>query len=1065
MPTVKGLRGALKYLYGAVLVLYLTTPVYAFTPAQVPLLSASAVPPNLMLMVDNSGSMYNIIWATGFDPTVANRPSIIYAQPASCGFFNCRGVSIQGDDTLSLDSAGPYTCNNNYTYIARDNVGYCLKLPDPAGDANESATRYTADYLSYLIDLTRAANTNVKDFTLNNIIPNDYRINVARNVSLKLVENNKSLRIGLAGFNPPTNADPGRGGKISREITDLSPVASNPYNNGGVSQTQANTNTDALNNAIKALRGDSNTPLAETYYEITRYFRGMTPYYGYTGAPTTYTSPIQYRCQKNFGVVITDGLPTYDRTFPTNDPEDVLNTSRSLPNWDLNAANDGANLNGDGEGDTLYLDDIAKFAYDIDMRRATSTPATDLTKKSWDTDGFVQQNMSTYTIGFTAANQMLIDAADNDHGHGKYFQTNDSAGLNSALNLALSDIYAKAGSGGGGASNSSTLQAGTLFFQTLYDPSDWHGTINAFQLDATTGATGALAWTSDTTILASSTPVPTYESWNTLSSATIALNFTALSPAQQTAFTATLPTGVNGSQMIAWAKGTANAALRTRTRVLGDLINTNLVVTSASDKTSTDYGTSTSYSDYLTTKASKMNSSLLANANDGFFNVITPGTGKRTYAYMPSTAVNSLATVAATNYGAGTHKFTVDGQITVFDTQTGPSATWRTVAASGLGAGGKAFFAIRLFEGTTNNVGALWEVKAPDTSDTNNKFNNLGYTYSRPEAARMDDGTGIVVVGNGYGSFTGRASLFVLNASTGALIAEIPTPVTGSETDNGLSSVKLRVNSQNVVQAAYAGDLKGRLWKFDLSSTAASGWKVAFNGTPLFTAPLGASQPITVQPLMLDHPLNGKIIYVGTGKFLETADKQTNAQQDFYAIWDADSGVGGITESNLQIQQISTSVVGSGATYYTSTANKVDWTSKKGWYMPLSTVAPFVGERIIFPAQTIRGRIAFTTAAVNSTDPCESTGTGRLFEVDAATGGMLTYRFLDTDGDGDITNNDTLVSGISFGAGIPSLASYVESSARAVTYVMDSSGKLSGLTEPLSGTGTAYQRIMWRQIQ
>ncbi len=1065
MPAVKGLRGALKYVYGALLALYLASPVYAFTPAQVPLLSASAVPPNLMLLVDNSGSMYNIIWASGFDASV-NRPDIgYYSTQCISGVITvvCPFMStISGDDTLSVGDINALSifdlslmCPFGGRAVFRNNTQYCLNLPDPAGNG---LTRYTADYLSYLIDLVRPAFfTGVRDYT-NGVIPNDYRMNVARTVATNLVTNNTSLRIGLATFNDPNNFDLGPGGKIARVITDLAPVAGTT---NGVTQAQANDNIAALKQAIANLQPTANTPLAETYYEITRYFRGMSPYYQ---NGSNYVSPIQYRCQKNYGVVVTDGLPTYDRTFPTNDPEDVLNTSRSLPNWDLNAANDGANLNGDGEGDTLYLDDVAKFAYDIDMRRATSTPATDLAKKSWDTDGFSQQNMITYTIGFTAANQMLIDAANNDHGHGKYFQTNDSAGLNSALNLALTDIYARAGSGGGASSNSSSLASGTLFFQTLYDPTDWHGTVNAYNLNATTGDPGALAWTSDTTILANTAPAPTYETWNTSSLARIALDFNALSSAQQTAFTATLPTGVNGAQMIAWAKGTANSALRTRTRVLGDLINTNLLVANPSDKTSTDYGTTTSYSDYLTAKAGNMSSSLLVNANDGFFNVITPGTGLRTYAYMPSTALNSLATIAASNYGAGVHKFTVDGQMSVFDTQNGKNATWRTVAASGLGAGGKAFFAVRLFEGTTNNVGALWEVKAPDASDANNKFNNLGYSYSRPEAARMNDGTGIVVVGNGYGSFTGRASLFVLNASTGALIAEIPTPVTGSETDNGLSSVKLRVNSQNVVQAAYAGDLKGRMWKFDLSSTAASGWKVAFNGTPLFTAPLGAGQPITVQPFILDHPLNGKIIYFGTGKFLEAADKQTNAQQDFYAIWDADSGVGGIKESNLQVQQIGTSVTGSGSTYYNSTADKVDWTSKKGWYMPLSTVAPFVGERIIFPAQAIRGRIAFTTAAVNSTDPCESKGTGRLFELDPATGGMLTYRFLDTDGDGDITDKDALVSGISFGAGIPNLASYVESSARAVTYVTDSSGNIGGLGEPLRGIGT-YQRIMWRQIQ
>ncbi len=306
----------------------------------------------------------------------------------------------------------------------------------------------------------------------------------------------------------------------------------------------------------------------------------------------------------------------------------------------------------------------------------------------------------------------------------------------------------------------------------------------------------------------------------------------------------------------------------------------------------------------------------------------------------------------------------------------------------------------------------------------------------------MADGTGIVVVGNGYGSFTGRASLYVLNANTGQFIAEIPTPVTGSETDNGLSSVKLRVNSQNVVQAAYAGDLKGRLWKFDMSGAAASSWKVAFNGSPLFTAPQGASQSITVQPLLLDHPLNGKIVYFGTGKFSETTDKQTSALQDFYAIWDGDNGSGNIVEANLQPQAINGTVVGSGNTYYTTTSNDVDWGTKKGWYLPLATTAPYVGERIIYPAQTSRGRIIFTTAAVNSTDPCESTGTGRLFELNAATGSMLNYQVLDTNNDGDINSSDLIVSGLGIGTGIPVVASIVAGTngTNDNKYVIDSSG-------------------------
>jgi type IV pilus assembly protein PilY1 len=292
-------------------------------------------------------------------------------------------------------------------------------------------------------------------------------------------------------------------------------------------------------------------------------------------------------------------------------------------------------------------------------------------------------------------------------------------------------------------------------------------------------------------------------------------------------------------------------------------------------------------------------------------------------------------------------------------------------------------------------------------------------------------------------------------------------PTATGESDNGLSSVKLRVNAQNVVVAAYAGDLKGRLWKFDLSGATADTWKVAFSNKPLFTAPRGADQPITVQPLLLDHPLNGKLVYFGTGKFLETTDKQTTAQQDFYAIWDADQGAGNIVETGLQQQQITGSITGNGNTYFTSTSNDVDWSSKKGWYLPLATASPYLGERIIYPAQTSRGRIIFTTASVNSSDPCESTGTGRLFELDAAKGGMLNYQVLDTNGDNDISIADTLVSGLAVNTGIPTLASIISgtSGANDNKYLLDSSGGSPLKILEKGGTANTYQRIMWRQIQ
>ena len=77
-------RWLLQLLCGAALCLYLAAPTYAFTPSDSPLLSAAAVPPNVMLLLDDSGSMNNIIWATGFDPTLVRTQVTICLSNGTC---------------------------------------------------------------------------------------------------------------------------------------------------------------------------------------------------------------------------------------------------------------------------------------------------------------------------------------------------------------------------------------------------------------------------------------------------------------------------------------------------------------------------------------------------------------------------------------------------------------------------------------------------------------------------------------------------------------------------------------------------------------------------------------------------------------------------------------------------------------------------------------------------------------------------------------------------------------------------------------------------------------------
>ncbi len=1037
-------RWLLQLFCGAVSSLYLAAPTYAFTPADSPLSSGAAVAPNVMLLLDDSENMNNIIWAAGFDPTVVRAPVTTCLSNGACN----KGRDLDMADTnVALSSLVRGACSSGWYGFYRGSGlnAICLRLPDPVGGEE---TRYSANYLSYLISL---ANNSDRDFT-DGSIPNDYRMNVARNATAALVAGNRSLRIGLATFNPALG-NKNVGGYIVRPVSDLSVVSAS------VTQAQADTNYNALiagiNELSVTIHGQSSgssgvsevphAPLAETYYEVTRYFRGMTPYYNST--PATYTSPIQYRCQKNYGVVISSGLPTYDRTFPTDDPLDV---NSKLPNWD-GVNNDGNNLDGDDIGNTLYLDDIAKFAFDIDMR----STGTDAAGKSWSSVDFPRQYMNTYTVGFTAANQMLSDAAT--YGQGKYYQASTSAGLSSALSSALSSIIATAGSGGSGTTSGTTLAAGSRYYQTSYDPKDWRGTIKSFGFTSSGAVnTASVLWSTDTAIVPSAT-APTFQSWNTASKAAVTLAYSNFSSAQQTALSQSLPTGITGNDLVEWSKGINKTGLKVRTVLLGDIINSPLVLASPKDKTASDLASDTSYSTYLTTKAANMSASLVVNANDGFLNVINAANGARRYAYMPSSVLASLHSIADTGYinGLG-HKFLNDGQIGVFDAQL--NSAWKTLALGGVGAGGKTFYAVQLFDASAGNeTKALWEISAPATASTD-PFNDLGYAYARPEVARLAlaDGRWAAFIANGYGSNSGVAALYVVDIRDGSLIKKIV--IDPNETTNGLSSVKLKVNAQNVVQAAYGGDLKGRLWKFDLSSSSTEDWGLAFSGKPLFTAPGGATQPITAQPLLADHPTNGKVVFFGTGKFNETADKLTTDPQGFYAIWDADGGAGQITVSSLQAQ----AVTGVSSGFITTTQNEVTYPAQKGWYLPLVYNSALTGERVINQASLVGGRIVFTSAGMGSTDPCSSFGTGKLVELDAFSGKMLSYAVLDTNGNGVIDSADTVSSGVIFTGGIPTLNAVVNDATRKI--VNDSSGGVTTLVEAAGGGG-ASRRIMWRQIQ
>lgn len=1035
---------------GFLLTAFFAAPLYAFTPVQAPILSATAVTPNVMILLDNSGSMDSIIWHSGYVDSNA------YASVDRCTTYNrflgCTAWNPVIADTTyypvsNAANIQQANCSTGSRLFRYGGSQRCITMPDPVG---EGSTRYKGNYLRYLVINNLAASA----------IPTDYRMNVARKVTTDIVTNNRGLRYGLITFNAPTDQDRGPGGSLRREVLDFSRSVG-PTGTDLVSQAQAQKNFDDFKSTVAGVTSTSNTPLAETYYEATRYFRGLSRFQGITNVGIEnnfYKSPIQYRCQANFGIVVTDGLPTYDQAFPSNDPQAPARSGKgSLPNWD-GVNNDGPG--GDGEGDTLYLDDIAKFAYDIDLR---DTTAKDLAGKSFNAAPFPKQNMKTYTVGFATANQMLSDAAT--YGQGRYFTANNADQLNASLSQAINEIAATAGSGGAGASSSATLTTSTYYYKTLYDPKDWRGTIEAYRLDPATGRAVSTTpdWTTDKTITPS-TDKATYQTYkNGTGAGIVPLSYDNLSVTQKAQIDATVTSPVTGASLIDWLKGTNRTGLRKRDVLLGDIVNSTLERAAPSDQTSSGDG---AYTEYLKAKKGNMTSSLLVNGNDGLFHVINADNGSHRYGYMPSALLPSLSIVAKENYAtSGSHRFMVDGQISVGDAQLNDK--WSTVAVSGMGAGGKSMFAVKIFgaEGG-NTIQALWEISPPATSTPANKLNDLGYTYSKPLIARNKSNEWVAVFGNGYGSYNGKAVLYVVRLSDGVVLNNIVVDDNTQGTDaqrasgNGLSSPQAVINPQGQIEKLYAGDLRGNMWEFNSNASG-------FAGSKLFAA--GAGHPITVPPLVVEHEekRGGHLVLFGTGKFNEVADKVDKTQQAFYAIWDQSDSAGTIQESELQAQAITKEFTENNETYIETSENSVNWDAQKGWYLPLQYGNAQQGERVIYPALTTLGRVVFVTAKVDSNDPCESNGSGRLIELDLLSGSKLSYAVLDTNGDGKVDAQDEKVSGINLDGGLPGLPVIIDQGNKKPTQtkiILLSSGAVKILDE--AGSSSSVRgRIMWRQLQ
>jgi type IV pilus assembly protein PilY1 len=398
--------------------------------ADLPMSVKSIVPPNIMMMLDDSGSMNNIVPDTPYDPAAAsisapyvcppgNRLSGGSALPSDTNaawpdpptdylLQNSNGTLkvVDSNTTYTFGTTGSAKCfNPDQVYSARLNT-----LGESCGSGCTEAPTYYArgvyrgHYLNWYFSNTGGAWTS----GLSKKPGTKSRMEIAKEASKGAIDLLTGVRLGLSTYNGSN------GGSLLVQIGDIA-----------TNKTTVQTNIDGLS-------AGGSTPLAETLSDIGRYFAT-----GYTGNLTlhqgqanqatasvasvfnnheflnstgssTLAAPIQKSCQKSFAMLMTDGRPDSDRYISSSLADydgDCTGTNASNCSGGYDMKN-GQTYEGSGSD---YLDDVAQALYEMDLRPNLADP----TGKAKTLANNNINNVSTYVIGFAdpfVVNDPLVKA-------------------------------------------------------------------------------------------------------------------------------------------------------------------------------------------------------------------------------------------------------------------------------------------------------------------------------------------------------------------------------------------------------------------------------------------------------------------------------------------------------------------------------------------------------------------------------------------------------------------------------------------------------------------------------
>ena len=404
-------------------------------------------------------------------------------------------------------------------------------------------------------------------------------------------------------------------------------------------------------------------------------------------------------------------------------------------------------------------------------------------------------------------------------------------------------------------------------------------------------------------------------------------------------------------------EGSTVDQFRIRAGPLGDISNSRAVFVGAPNAPYLDRN-DPGYSTFRNAYAGR-SGRVYVGANDGMIHAFDDATGDETWAYVPLALYRSDSTgLGALSYQDGAfppfqHHYYVDSTPRITDVDFGTGA-WRSLLVSGLGKGGRAYFAIDVTNPSDLKTEAdfvnhvVWDFSDPE----------IGYSYGQPIISKTHGfpGKWVAILPSGYNNANGDGKLFFVDAATGTLLKTMSTGAGDGATPSGLGHIAGYTTDyrNQMTEQVYGGDLLGNFWRFDISDPDKNAWKV--EKIARLTDIGGAGQPVTIAPRIGIDAQNGvdRWVFVGTGKLYHASDIANTQTQSLYAIRDGTATAPRPIAKTLTRSDLMEVADADGL------GTKPDY----GWYDDLPA-----GQRIILPMQAVLSVVAYVATSPQD-DPC-----------------------------------------------------------------------------------------------